>query len=167
MSIPRHAIMPVALAAGLGVLISSSFEAAAARIKHKRTSSQIAAIETVAAVEAPRREASAELESPGTSIETRKLQSVLGMEVRTTSAENMGRIVDLLADLGGAVQAAVIEFGGFLGIGTRKIAVEWSALRFEADGKQSVAVLDKTRDQLRVAPEYKPGDQMVVVRADR
>ena len=47
-----------------------------------------------------------------------------------------GRIIDLLADRSGQVRAAVIEFGGFLGIGTRKIAVDWSALRFEGDGKQ-------------------------------
>ena len=67
----------------------------------------------------------------------------------------MGRIIDLLADRDGKVVAAVIEFGGFLGIGTRKIAVEWSALRIEAD-KSPVAILDVTREQLRVAPEYKP-----------
>ena len=61
----------------------------------------------------------------------------------------MGRIIDLLADGDGKVVAAVIEFGGFLGIGTRKIAVEWSALRIEAD-KSPVAILDVTREQLRV-----------------
>ena len=55
----------------------------------------------------------------------------------------------------GKVLAAVIEFGGFLGIGTRKIAVEWSALRIEAD-RSPVAILDVTREQLRLAPEYKP-----------
>ena len=67
----------------------------------------------------------------------------------------MGRIIDLLADRDGKVVAAVIEFGGFLGIGTRKIAIEWSALRIEVD-KSPVAILDVTREQLRAAPEYKP-----------
>jgi hypothetical protein len=60
------------------------------------------------------------------------------------------------------VEAAVIEFGGFLGMGSRKIAIEWSALRLENQGKQTVAILDMTRDQLRAAPEYKP-DRPVVV----
>jgi hypothetical protein len=63
------------------------------------------------------------------------------------------------------VQAAVIEFGGFLGIGTRKIAVEWTALRFESDGKQPVLIVDLTRDQLRLAPEYKASEPAVVRRA--
>src|SRR5262245_39064581 len=68
-------------------------------------------------------------------IEGQRLESVLGREVRTKAEEQMGRVVDLLCDRMGKVEAAVIEFGGFLGIGTRKIAIEWSALRFDADGK--------------------------------
>jgi predicted O-methyltransferase YrrM len=93
-----------------------------------------------------------------------QLESVLGRDVRTRVEEDGGRIIDLLADRSGRVHAAVIEFGGFLGIGTRKIAVEWSALRFESDGKQTVVIVDLTRDQLRVAPEYKPNEPAVVRR---
>ncbi len=94
-----------------------------------------------------------------------KLESVLGKAVRTRVEEDGGRIIDLLADRNGNVEAAVIEFGGFLGIGTRKIAVEWSALRFEPDGKDTVIVVDVTRDQLRVAPEWKPNEPAIVRRA--
>jgi hypothetical protein len=94
----------------------------------------------------------------------RQLESVLGRDVRTRLDGDAGRIVDLLADRNGRIQAAVIEFGGFLGIGTRKIAVEWSALTFERDGRQPVVVVEMTRDQLRVAPEYKPSEPAVVRR---
>lgn len=97
----------------------------------------------------------------------RDLESVLGRDVRTRVEEDMGRIIDLLADRNGRVQAAVIEFGGFMGIGTRKIAIEWSALRFESGGKQPQVILDMTRDQLRKAPEYKPNEPAVVRKADR
>ena len=92
------------------------------------------------------------------------LESVLGREVRTKE-EDMGRIIDLLADQNGLVQAAVVELGGFLGIGTRKIAVEWSALRFDTGGKQPVVVLEMSRDQLRLAPEYKSGEAIIVHKA--
>ena len=94
------------------------------------------------------------------------LESVLGREVRTRVEEDVGRIIDLLADRYGHVQAAVIEFGGFLGIGTRKIAVEWSALALRAGRRQAaVVIVDMTRDQLRVAPEYKPSEPAIVRRA--
>jgi hypothetical protein len=95
-----------------------------------------------------------------------KLESVLGREIHTRVEDGAGRIIDLLADNRGEVRAAVIEFGGFLGIGTRKIAVEWSALSFERDGKQPQIILDMTRDQLRQAPEYKPNEPAVVRKAN-
>ena len=97
----------------------------------------------------------------------RDLESVLGREIRTRIEEDVGRIVDLLADRNGQVQAAIIEFGGFMGIGTRKIAVEWPALRFEGEGKQPQIILEMSRDQLRKAPEYKPNEPSVVRKADR
>jgi len=95
-----------------------------------------------------------------------ELESVLGREIRTRVEEDVGRIIDLLADRSGQVRAAVIEFGGFMGIGTRKIAVEWPALRFESEGKQPTVILEMTRDQLRTAPEYKPNEPAVVRKAD-
>ena len=65
-----------------------------------------------------------------TILETQEVQSILGREVRSTADENMGRIVDILVDDQGRVRAAIIDFGGFLGVGSRKIAVEWKALHF-------------------------------------
>ncbi len=51
---------------------------------------------------------------------SRQAQSVLGREVRSNANENMGRIVDVIVDREGRVRAAVIDFGGFLGVGSRK-----------------------------------------------
>jgi hypothetical protein len=93
-----------------------------------------------------------------------RLDSVLGKDVRTRVEEDVGRVVDILADRQGRVQAAVIEFGGFLGIGTRKIAVDWSAVSFENDGKRTIVIVDLSRDQLRLAPEYKANEQPMIVR---
>ena len=98
--------------------------------------------------------------------EAGQVRSVLGIQVRTKTEEAVGRIIDLLADRDGKVVAAVIEFGGFLGIGTRKIAVKWSALRIEAD-KSPVAILDVTREQLRVTPEYKPDRPAAVFKVNQ
>jgi len=93
------------------------------------------------------------------------LESVLGREVRTSTDRDVGRIIDVLVDRNGRVEAVVIEFGGFLGIGTRKIAVDWSAVRFDAGGDKSVLPVDVTHDQLRIAPEYRPNEPAVVPRA--
>jgi len=65
-------------------------------------------------------------------LDRQEAQGVLGREVRSAADENMGRIIDVIVDRAGNVRAAVIDFGGFLGVGSRKIAVDWNALRFAA-----------------------------------
>jgi hypothetical protein len=68
------------------------------------------------------------------------------------------------ADADGSVKAAVVEFGGFLGIGTRKIAIAWPDLRFDTEGEQLIAILDIPRDQLRLAKDYKPDAPAIVTK---
>jgi PRC-barrel domain protein len=96
---------------------------------------------------------------------SRQAQSVLGREVRSSANENMGRIVDVVVDREGRVRAAVIDFGGFLGVGSRKIAVDWNALRFDLDEKRELVTLELTRDQVKAAPEYKDKQAVVVLGA--
>jgi PRC-barrel domain protein len=93
-------------------------------------------------------------------------QGVLGRDVRSTADENMGRIVDVIVDRTGRVRAAIIDFGGFLGVGSRKIAVDWNAFRFRPDSaKRDVITLGLTRDQVKEAPEYKDKQPVVVLGA--
>lgn len=95
---------------------------------------------------------------------TQEVQSILGREVRSLADENMGRIVDVLVDGQGATRAAIIDFGGFLGVGSRKIAVAWQALHFvPAAEKRYGIVLELTRDQVKPAPEYKEGRPVIVI----
>jgi hypothetical protein len=97
---------------------------------------------------------------------SRQAQSVLGKEVRSAANEDMGRIVDVVVDSAGQVRAAVIDFGGFLGVGSRKIAVDWNALHFPPAGdQQGVVTLELTRDQVKAAPEYKDKQTVIVLGA--
>ena len=91
---------------------------------------------------------------------------VLGRDVRSASGQNMGRIVDVIVDRAGVVRAAVIDFGGFLGVGSRKIVVDWNALHFGGvKGKSDSITLELTQDQVKAAPEYKEGAPVVVLGA--
>jgi hypothetical protein len=91
---------------------------------------------------------------------------ILGRDVRSAANEDMGRIVDVIVDRGGLVRAAVIDFGGFLGVGSRKIVVDWSALHFWNVANPSKSItLELTRDQVKAAPEYKEDQPIVVLGA--
>jgi hypothetical protein len=95
----------------------------------------------------------------------RDVQGVLGKEVRSSVGEDMGRVVDVLVDRSGQVRAAVIDFGGFLGVGSRKVVVDWNALHFAPADQPELISLDLTRNQVKEAPEYKPGKPVVVLGA--
>jgi hypothetical protein len=101
-----------------------------------------------------------------TILSAREAHGVLGRDVRSAANEDMGKIIDVVVDRSGAVRAAVIDFGGFLGVGSRKIVVDWKALRFGrvADKTDSVS-LELTKDQVKAAPEYKEDAPVVVLGA--
>lgn len=86
---------------------------------------------------------------------------ILGKDVKSAKGEDMGRIVDVIVDRSGQTLAAIIDFGGFLGVGSRRIAVSWDALHFAPENGQ--ITLDLTRDQVKAAPEYKEGQPVVVL----
>ena len=83
------------------------------------------------------------------------VMTVLGKKVQGAKGEDLGRVVDVLADASGRVRVAVIEFGGFLGVGNRRIAVDWSLLRFDPDDQDKPLTLSVSRKKLQSAPEYK------------
>lgn len=100
---------------------------------------------------------------PAVVVDGGQVMGVVGRQVRSSAGEDMGRIVDVIIDRSARVRAAVIDFGGFLGVGNRQIAVAWSAIRLPAEDKPGALVVDFTRDQLRVAPTYKAGEQAVLL----
>jgi hypothetical protein len=101
-----------------------------------------------------------------TIIGARDAHGVLGRDVRSPADENMGRIVDVIVDRSGSVRAAVIDFGGFLGVGSRKIVVDWNALHFGRIANKSDSItLELTKDQVTAAPEYKEDTPIVVLGA--
>jgi hypothetical protein len=101
-----------------------------------------------------------------TVIEAVDAHGILGRDVKSAANEDMGRLVDVIVDRGGSVRAAVIDFGGFLGVGSRRIVVDWNALHFwdVANPNKSIT-LELTRDQVKAAPEYKEDQPIVVLGA--
>jgi PRC-barrel domain protein len=101
-----------------------------------------------------------------TIIGARDAHGVLGRDVRSTTDEDMGRIVDVIVDRAGMVRAAVIDFGGFLGVGSRRIVVDWNALHFGRIANKSDSItLELTKEQVTAAPEYKEDTPIVVLGA--
>ena len=82
--------------------------------------------------------------------------AILGKKVRDASGKDLGLVVDVLVNREAQPVAAVIDVGGFLGVGSRKIAVDWVLLRFRPDDVNAPVALTLDRGMVQGAPEYKP-----------
>ncbi|RZL89701.1 MAG: PRC-barrel domain containing protein [Variovorax sp.] len=83
---------------------------------------------------------------------------VEGTTVYNPAGDKLGTIDDLMIDkVSGQVRYAVMEFGGFLGMGTDRYPVPWSMLKYDTAQDGYVVPLDKA--QLENAPRY-PGDNV-------
>jgi PRC-barrel domain protein len=81
--------------------------------------------------------------------------SILGKKVQGVNGEDLGRVVDVQADGTGRVRLVIIEFGGFLGVGNRRAAIDWSLLRFHPDDPERPISLSVGVKQVQGTPEYR------------
>ena len=78
---------------------------------------------------------------------------VEGTSVYNTTGEKLGSIDNLMIDKrSGQVRHAVLEFGGFLGMGTDRYPLPWSMLKYDTERDGYVVPIDKNR--LNDAPRY-------------
>ena len=84
---------------------------------------------------------------------------MLGRRVLDHAGDEIGRLVDVLVDGSGRPLAAVLDFGGYMGLGSRKIAVDWARLRFTIAGDDTRLTVDLDANTIAAAPEYKGGSE--------
>jgi hypothetical protein len=89
-------------------------------------------------------------------LSTKDTMGALGKKVLGPKGDVLGLIVDVIIDAAGHPQAAIIDFGGFLGVGSRKVAVDWNLLHFAPSVHDRPVLLNLDRDQIQAAPAYKP-----------
>jgi len=62
-----------------------------------------------------------------------RTSKVVGLNVYNDQNQNVGSINDLLTDKSGNIKAAVLSVGGFLGMGSRYVAVPFEKLKFATE----------------------------------
>ena len=82
--------------------------------------------------------------------------TLVGYGVYNTEGQDLGDIKDIMLNVlnvfDGKVSYAVLEFGGFLGMGEKLFAVPWEALKLDTENKRFT--LDVGKDRLKDAPGF-------------
>ena len=91
----------------------------------------------------------------GTNNQTNVLtaKTITGDNVVNAAGEHIGDIKDLMLDVTkGTIAYAVLDFGGFLGIGGKYFAVPWLSFTVDEDNKN--LVLNVTKERLEQSPGF-------------
>lgn len=81
---------------------------------------------------------------------------LVGASVYNAQNENVGEVQDLIISSSGSISAVVIGVGGFLGIGEKKVALPFAALKAEkGDNNVTKMVIEGTKESLKAMPDYK------------
>ena len=81
---------------------------------------------------------------------------LLGSKAQDLAGEDLGPVVDIVVDRSGRPRALVIDFGGFLGVGSRKIAIDWRLVHFRPENQDAPVLLHLDRAEVQAAPEFVP-----------
>lgn len=87
--------------------------------------------------------------------------ALLGANIVNSKGDEIGEVEDLVIGTGGRIDMAIIEVGGFLGIGSKTVAVNISELERAPNGKAFVTSM--TKDELKTLSEYKKQDGVWVL----
>ncbi len=80
-----------------------------------------------------------------------------GQTVYGVNDDSVGTVRDLIIDDSGAITSVIINFGGFLGMGTTDVSVDYEDLTIISNaGYADVRVyIDATKEQIQALPEYR------------
>jgi sporulation protein YlmC with PRC-barrel domain len=83
--------------------------------------------------------------------EPAKVNALVGRDVRNVTNETIGEVNNIVVDPDGKVQQVIVSVGGFLGVGSKHVALAWNQVRMDATG--GAIMVDMTKEQLKSAPE--------------
>lgn len=91
-----------------------------------------------------------------------RASTLVGKEVYGADDQSIGEVSDLVLEKDGGTRVALIDVGGFLGIGEKTVAVPFDELHFTQaeNGVDSKVTVAMSQDQLEQMPTYKPVDRL-------
>lgn len=81
---------------------------------------------------------------------------LMGKTVYDVSEDDVGKVVDMIVNEAGEITNVIIDFGGFLGIGSSQASLSYDELTIlSTEGYGDVRIyVDATREQIQALPQY-------------
>lgn len=79
---------------------------------------------------------------------------LIGLDVQSPEAKKVGDIGEVVLDKSGQVQGVVVDVGGFLGIATHPVLLNWKDVTIADQDGKTAAIVNLTKDKLEQMPAY-------------
>jgi len=86
-----------------------------------------------------------------------RASSMIGQDVYSPDNKSIGKVADLVLQEDGKTRAALIDVGGFLGVGSKRIAIAFADIKVSPDKDnpdKPLLNVAMTKDQIQQAPEW-------------
>ncbi|SFT46992.1 PRC-barrel domain-containing protein [Mesorhizobium sp. YR577] len=106
---------------------------------------------------APMAQEAAPAETPVTRADGHLASNIIGETVYNGTgeqAENIGKVNDIVISKDGAIESLVVGVGGFLGLGAKNVAVNYSEVDWAEQNGDRWAVVNTTKEQLQALPDF-------------
>jgi sporulation protein YlmC with PRC-barrel domain len=91
--------------------------------------------------------------SANTPVKRLTATSIIGDSVENPQGDNLGKIDNLMINVNtGQVEYAVIQFGGFLGVGEKLFAIPFDEL--EVDEEKEIFILNRDKEYIKQSPGF-------------
>ena len=174
-SLAVYALMAPAITLGIGSAFATDPPAEPAGAKEQRTYEQrqmpqqaqkdkgMATADRAQEQRMAAERAKQHVKAPGTYLASAPANSfradeLIGADLKSRADdETIGKISHLIIEEDGQIAAAIVEVGGFLGLGKKDVAVSWDSIdrRLNEKGDGYDLSVNTTKDALEDAPEYK------------
>ncbi len=84
---------------------------------------------------------------------------LIGLDVQSPEDKKVGDIGEVVLDKSGKVEGVVVDVGGFLGIATHPVLLDWKDVTLATQDGKDRAVVNLTKEKLEQMPAYEVSKQ--------
>jgi sporulation protein YlmC with PRC-barrel domain len=84
---------------------------------------------------------------------------LIGLDVQSPEDKKVGDIGEVVLDKEGKVEGVVVDVGGFLGIATHPVLLDWKDVTLASQDGKDRAVVSLTKEKLEQMPAYEVSKQ--------
>lgn len=84
---------------------------------------------------------------------------LIGLDVQSPEDKKVGDIGEVVLDKSGQVEGVVVDVGGFLGIATHPVLLDWKDVTLATQDGKDRAVVNLTKEKLEQMPAYEVSKQ--------